>query len=32
LLGYPQAALADAAAALQDAREIGHATTLMYAL
>jgi len=32
LLGYPQAALADAAAALQDAREIGHAATLMYAL
>ena len=32
LLGYPQAAVADAASALQDAREIGHAATLMYAL
>jgi predicted ATPase len=32
LLGYPEAALADAAHALRDAREIGHAVTLMYAL
>ena len=32
LLGYPDAALADADRALNDAREIGHAATLMYAL
>ena len=32
LLGYPEAALADADHALKDAREIGHAATLMYAL
>ncbi len=32
LLGYPEAALADADHALEDAREIGHAATLMYAL
>jgi class 3 adenylate cyclase/predicted ATPase len=32
LLGYPKAALADAEHALRDAREIGHAATLMYAL
>jgi class 3 adenylate cyclase/predicted ATPase len=32
VLGYPEAALADADCALQDAREIGHAATLMYAL
>jgi predicted ATPase len=32
LLGYPEAALADGDAALKDAREIGHAATLMYAL
>jgi predicted ATPase len=32
LLGYPEAALADAEHAVNDAREIGHATTLMYAL
>jgi hypothetical protein len=32
MLGYPQAALADAEHALKDAREIGHAATLMYAL
>ena len=32
LLGYPEAALADADQALRDAREIGHAATLMYAL
>ena len=32
MLGYPEAALADADRALQDAREIGHAATLMYAL
>ena len=32
LLGYPDAALADADHALNDAREIGHAVTLMYAL
>ena len=31
-LGYPNAALADADQALRDAREIGHAATLMYAL
>ena len=32
LLGYPGAAHADAEHALSDAREIGHAATLMYAL
>ena len=32
VLGYPEAALADAERALRDAREIGHAATLMYAL
>ena len=32
MLGYPEAALADADQALKDAREIGHAGTLMYAL
>ncbi len=32
LLGYPQAALADADHALSDAREIGQAANLMYAL
>jgi class 3 adenylate cyclase/predicted ATPase len=32
LLGYPEAARADADHALQDAHEIGHAGTLMYAL
>ena len=32
LLGYPDAALADTEQALKDAREIGHAATLMYAL
>ena len=32
LLGYPEAAFADAVQALKDAREIGHAPTLMYAL
>jgi predicted ATPase len=32
MLGYPEAALADAEHALKDAREIGHAGTLMYAL
>ena len=32
LLGYPEAALADADQALNDAREIGQAATLMYAL
>ena len=32
LLGYPEAALADAEHALNDAREIGQAATLMYAL
>jgi predicted ATPase len=31
-LGYPEAALADVAHALKDAREIGQAVTLMYAL
>ena len=31
-LGHPEAALADAAQALKDAREIGQAATLMYAL
>jgi class 3 adenylate cyclase/predicted ATPase len=32
LLGYPEAALADADQAISDAREIGQAATLMYAL
>jgi class 3 adenylate cyclase/predicted ATPase len=32
MLGYPEAALADAGHALKDAREIGHAAVLMYAL
>ena len=32
LLGYPEAALADAEHAVKDAREIGQAATLMYAL
>ena len=32
LLGYPEAALTDADHALKDAREIGQAVTLMYAL
>ena len=32
LLGYPEAAFADANQALKDAREIGQAATLMYAL
>jgi class 3 adenylate cyclase/predicted ATPase len=32
LLGYPDAALADSEAALSDAREIGQAASLMYAL
>jgi class 3 adenylate cyclase/predicted ATPase len=32
MIGYPKAALADAENALKDAREIGHAATLMYAL
>ena len=32
LLGYPQAALADAEQALRVARKIGHAATLMYGL
>ena len=32
LLGYPEAALADADRTLKDAREIGQAATLMYAL
>ena len=31
-LGYPEAALADAEQSLRDAREIGHAATLMFAL
>ena len=31
-LGYPEAALADAQNAVKDAREIGHAATLMHAL
>jgi class 3 adenylate cyclase/predicted ATPase len=31
-LGHPEAALADARDVLKDAREIGHAATLMYAL
>jgi predicted ATPase len=32
MLGYPEAALADVDQALKDAREIGHAASLMYAL
>ncbi|MBV8921456.1 adenylate/guanylate cyclase domain-containing protein [Bradyrhizobium sp.] len=32
LLGYPDAALTDIERALKDAREIGHAATLMYAI
>ena len=32
LLGFPEAALADADHALKNAREIGQAATLMYAL
>jgi predicted ATPase len=32
VLGYPQAALVDAEGALKEAREIGHAASLMYAL
>ena len=32
MLGYPDAALADVERAMKDAREIGHAATLMYAL
>jgi len=32
VLGYPEAALVDAERALKDAREIGQAATLMYAL
>src|SRR5262245_25793250 len=32
MLGYPDAALADTSRALKDAREIGQAATLMYAL
>ena len=32
VLGYPEAALADAEHALREAREIGHAATLMHAL
>jgi len=32
MLGYPEAALADTSHALRDAREIGQAATLMYAL
>jgi predicted ATPase/class 3 adenylate cyclase len=32
LLGYPEAALADSSQALKDAREIGQAPTLIYAL
>jgi len=32
MLGYPEAALADAEQVLRDAREIGQAATLMYAL
>jgi len=32
LLGYPDAAMADADRALRDAREIGHAATLMFGL
>ncbi len=32
MLGYPAAALVDADRALEDAREIGQAATLMFAL
>jgi class 3 adenylate cyclase/predicted ATPase len=32
ILGYPQSALADVAQSLKDAREVGHAATLMLAL
>jgi hypothetical protein len=32
MLGYPEAALADTEYALQDARQIGQAATLMYSL
>ena len=32
MLGYPEAALADADQALKDARDIGQAATLMHAL
>jgi class 3 adenylate cyclase/predicted ATPase len=32
MLGYPEAALTDVERALKDAREVGQATTLMYAL
>jgi class 3 adenylate cyclase/predicted ATPase len=32
LLGFPEAALADADSAIEDAREIGHPATLMFAL
>ena len=32
MLGYPDAALCDAEQALSDARQIGHAVTLMYAM
>ena len=32
MLGYPEAALADTESMLKDAREIGQAATLMYAL
>jgi class 3 adenylate cyclase/predicted ATPase len=32
MLGYPEAALADVDQALKDARQIGHAASLMYAL
>jgi class 3 adenylate cyclase/predicted ATPase len=32
ILGHPEAALADATEAVSDAREIGHAATLIYAL
>ena len=32
MLGYPEAALADAEAGAKDAREIGQAATLMFAL
>jgi predicted ATPase len=32
LLGYPEAALSNAGEAMRDAREIGHAATLMHAL
>jgi hypothetical protein len=32
MLGYPEAAVADADRAIKDARAIGHATSLIYAL